>query len=620
MAESSSSEASVYESAHLGILLSHELYRLAGGIIPFGNDQTKNGSTIKNINQVANNIALVASSLKNIIPLLRATRAIQSREAVETAEQIAIEFDSLVGEVGSKAASSKKTRSAVAKRNTGHGETRADMASELRRQFDQPRREGMIARIEYIRTTLAVFTETLSLARMVAAERSMRSASNIESRQISEREEQARMHVETLIVARQLALNVIKHLETTRGGSPGSPRSTTPIDSDSESEGHTTKRLTQYASTMISIIPHDDGILSRLMAAEDSAKSGTSHSNAAYVDQLLNRWMIPTEDCLPGPPDVARPRRFSSPNDTNTSISGDMAMVQFEEPTSIDSGSSPSSPIDAIVARATPSSPHQPRRGHTLPGPKAINPARQPELLRVKSDMDDHHGRAHTHLLPCMTFPPPPPLPRPIVTRIDYPGAQSPELYPPPPPESGPHALVVTSHSRRRSSSQRHGSLPVNYQPPYVTAVTDSDTDSDSSSSTGSSSPRSPSERTKHKRHARAAGLEIPWRLVLLPGPGGGQVSIWDFCDRYVVGPPERFAPGAAPVLQERMRQAYTPGVEAHTDISAAWINEESLMEREERYEQILDAEGRRWGWRVRRALKFVSQHSSTQKSPLAPC
>jgi len=600
MAIVDSTAATIYATAHLGIVLSNSLHRLAT------TSPTTTLTTSTNVNLIANSIVLIATALKRLVALLQSTHDIQNAEAVETAEQIAVDFQTVIEEIGRQVldASTLEQESYGQDRETDGDGTDSDnkcsgVVDKLDGHFSTRTTKRLLAQLEFIRATMALFSETLALALLRVSQRQNRSAGVWSAGTNTTLEEQGRMHVETLLVARELSLNALKHLDST----------------DDESKHLSNKLVARNGSTTLGMTPHHDGMLSDLLAARRNDGSEILYSTASYVDQLLTRWTQPSRPVSPevtaGQRDSLRLRRYSSPADTNTSISGDLQMVHFEEPKVMESAL----PLDSPTLRAQYAGNKQSM--HTSSSPASIN-QELPAVVRAKSGPGSHDNHSRLHMHPSLSFPPPPPPLYPPVIRLgnNVAGLYDPSASSTPGSVAQFHSMALHRQGGERPP-RRQASLPTNYHQPYATAISDTETDSNTSSSTRSSSPTFGRRRPRRKHRSSSHDLGIPWRLVLHSSPGDGQPSTWDFCDSHVVGPPERFAQ-SGPLLQERMRQAYTPGAAAHTDISADWVQEEALKQAGEKYEQITGKDGRRWGWRIRRALRLVSVTGLAQTRPSA--
>jgi len=597
MVDVDSAAATIHATAHLGIVLSNSLYRLA---TTSSSNTTTTLTTSTNVNLIANSIVLIATALKRLVALLQSTQHIQNAEAVETAEQIAIDFQSLIERIGRQvvaaSASSEQEPYGRNEKNNGNGKdkTRLDVVDKLDGHFSSLTTKRLLANLEFIRANMAVFSETLALALLRATRRQNPSAGVWSAHTSAQLEEQGRMHVETLLVARELSCNTIMNLEATGDEAQHLSNGLSPPE----------------ASIAFGIIPHREGMLSSLLTARQTDDSEMLYSTVSYADQLLIRWTQPSRHLSPeamsGQRDTLRLRRSSSPADTNTSISGDLQIVQFEEPKVIESSSPLSSPV--LRAQCT---------GHeqTLHSPIVIN-EELPGLMRAKNGPTSHDNHSRFHMHPSLSFPPPPPLPYSPITRLAYSG---PGLYNPNASSTLGNEAQSRSVALQREGGERpprrQASLPINYHQPYATAVSDSETQSNTSSSTRSSSSTFDSRYTRRKHRLSSHDLGIPWRLVLQSNPVDGNSSIWDLRDRVIVGPPERFEQGG-PLLQVHMRQAYAPGAAAHTDISAEWVQEEALRRAAEKYEPVAGRDGKRWGWRIRRALRYVSMMKHVQAAP----
>ena len=183
--------ASIVGIAGVGIKLSKTLYQVGH----------KTVSADHNIHRVATNVTLFSGMLKQVGAVLHSSESLHTPEAIETVEQIVRECEITFKEI---------TTIVVSATNTDKTDDRPIGANNRRRRlsvltrakwyFEQPKVDWLLAQLECLKTTLSLFIQTLGLAALTA---SLKQAESNKTHLV-ERIESERMHVETLIMARQI--------------------------------------------------------------------------------------------------------------------------------------------------------------------------------------------------------------------------------------------------------------------------------------------------------------------------------------------------------------------------------------------------------------------------------
>ena len=627
--------ASVIAVAGLGIKLSKTLYQVGH----------KTANAGHNINRIATNVSLFASMLKHVGSVLDDAHSLHSPEAVETVKQILNECEAVFQEITNIIVLAKDKSEGAKEPPLANGsKRRISMIARAKWYFEGPKAERLLAQLEYLKTTLSVLLQTLSLAALNAKIK----ATLGESTQPSEIVQQEKLHLETLVVAQQLSVHVMQETEEKMEAERIRPSSPT----EEGVENRYPKLLTHGSSSSLQLVRFNSNDLNFLerrpsVLGEEGTPLDTMNSRSeACIQELLAKWTVSPEEKYNGTtnpavtaeePEVDReatpvPHRThfqqvteprSDAHEASTrapyanitsqlpepvgirgppqhlmTSQSDAAALPYTDSVSVRSGSSlgyPSSEIESTSNRII-----SPRTAleRSITNPEA-------DGMPVLNMFHDHHGL----------------IPQPQGNHSSYVGPLRLLQAPIPTGPRQPAALAPYMAGAAAASGNAHLDPGwSNYRQPYVSdedstwSPSDSD-DSRPASRAGKTLTRmrrgsnlshalQSSKQGHHRPHDSGHwgdigdGLDIPWRIRV------SSTKYFDFRDDKLVGPRTPYLP------QES--KAWIYGHEAaRTEISTKWVCKEALNEM--RYphtelrgsQEINEIIGEEGGWRILQPLKF---------------
>lgn len=636
--------ASVIGVAAVGVKLSRTLYTIGG----------RAAGAKHNINRIATNITLFSSSLKHVGHVLGDSQSLHTPEAAETVQQIMDQCERLFEEIARMASGSRNPRDSHSLIAANDSKIRMTILNRIRWSFEQPKVEGLLAQLEYLKTTLCIVIQTLSLAAITAKTRQEAVPSEQQLDQVKEE----RLHVETLVWAQQLNITIMNEVCVTSNVS-SRQHSPSPDDSlsDDASDNRSPKLLTFGEEVSPASLVRLGGHLDFLDSAIRNNTETPEHAinlPADLVDELLQRWtrlpiaqtahlleaQIPEPDDLTGaavkvqgsPPSVRA--RGSS---LDTVHEGEMQPPDLKlEKVDTPSPSSYQEPAQ-FSHFLDPNTAHRPRQGASpdiampveLPteplavppppmGPAMLlsrtisNPEQDlPPRLQITPHTHPVHGHTGLIVSPVSNDSPPP-----QGRSMTAPGAN---------PQS-PSTINYYTSGNGSQSGPRPLSQNTNYRRPYVSSVrgdspppdySDREDFVDRQRQTPGKTPvrrdsglaQTPQSTPHPRRDSRAsiseAGLEIPWRIRI------SKNRYFDFLDSKIVGPRTPYKPAES--LDWILGHP-----DARTEISKEWVTEAALAELrcaffELNPQELRSVAAQGWVpcevgvWRILRALTYVS-------------
>jgi len=639
--------ASILGVAQVGVYLSQKLYAVGSSA----------AAAPHNIHRVATNVTLFAGLLKHVANVLEGSRKLISCEAEDLVRRVVGECEVLFKEIeGMLGSAGEEDVKSGTEKPLGRSKRRLSVLRRVKWRFEQPRADWMMAQLEYLKTTLSVLIQTLNLAAVTAQVRKaeVHDLAEAERRKEEDKMRQERVHVEALVVARQLSMIVLKQFDKDEEDEE---------ESDDSETTNKPKLLTQGLTDSAVVVKNDTAkdLLDDLSNEKDVVSPIMRHSHA-IVDTLLSRWTIlppPYTDQMQG--DSSPVQEMNGEELPQTRRSTDRGEETLSEQTK---------PSANVGLRLTESTSSMSRSSNSTSTPPPPQNTRAPQSKRSSLTVNTISSLARTTstpepssapplyinsyvargLDPSSTWnqPPPympvePPAPDYAVARPTSQPAQSHPrslTLPAPLPRPGHSSISSPSstisrhnqngphHSRTAPSLLPHNS---NYQAPFISdwESTISLSRSNSSSSSRSSSPSTPGTQRYHRRQSH--GLNIPWRIRVLSSAAGiASGRYFDFVDSSIVGPHTPFLPSKEAVDREYSDSglratAKDPG--AITEIKTAWVAEKSLRVAGWRYSIFWGAgaeppapldggyrderEGVQ-GWRIQGALTVVSLDDSS--------
>lgn len=476
--------------------------------------------------------------------------------------------------------------------------------------------------------------QTLNLAAITAQ---VKEAEIPEEHGIVEEVVRERLHVETLIVAQQLSVNILQESQDKYAEELESNPEASAANSEMALDQRYPKLLTQGSQTSLQLVRLGDGTLEFLdrrpsgPSEEGAPLEQTTSRSEAFIDELLHRWTVP-------PPRKIRSRGGRHARDAEYQEQGLVLEKRAQRPTldqkvmdPPDSGAqtpelqlqlveSPEEQPDATgilpptssgsldpkfgPPRSRKSSQSNDQLGH-LAAPDQLAPP--DTLVRTRSNPEcdgmqdleafqDHHGlnqpepRQHVNV---PYFPPPPPMPQSFWST------------PPPAPN---HAYALTPYMPNTASkptSRKDPNRYANYRAPQVQSDASSSLSSDSEyektqRAKGHSRRGSKDSKHSYKDSGIGEGLDIPWRIRI------GKTKYFDFRDDKLVGP-------RTPYIPSESRAWIQSQENARTELRKSWVNEDAIIEKRYKYRDLREERDGAYAgadedsWVILQPLKFVS-------------
>lgn len=542
----------------------------------------------------------------------------------------------------------------------GRRSRRLSVLHRVKWYFEQPKVDYVLAQLEYLKTTLSVLMQTLSLAAFLASQPYDNEPTEQEKDEESKRVEAERTHIETLVIAQHLSVVVLDQIQDRKIHEH--PQSSDESESTVESRG--LKLLTSGASPSTSVVRLGDGhlgFLERRGSGEGDGAVPHVSKSQIFIDELLCRWtrspeepfnandysekldserhgfpfghespLTPngenreddedeTADSLPN----LQLHPVESPETIKPETLGAVPSPRLLDPNATprprgSARSSPSPMSDAPGMYPSPSSqiPANPQANSKVALARTFsNPEGDGAQLQLNT-FHDQHGLERQERPPSTVpslasgptrspaSPAPLPMPHSLSTLAYY-------TRSPVPSSTGG---VIASPQPGYPAKHFPPTYPANYRPPYVTSHCSSSSGSDSESVSPPSTPRdhrrrfSQARRDSHtSRRARdsgvGSGLGIPWRIRI------SGAKYFDFRDEKLVGPRTPLTP------TEPVSWMYSHD-NACTEISKRWVCEDAIREKRlpfvENHEEQDFAMGMGLGeddgsWKIHQPLKFVS-------------
>jgi len=620
--------SSILDIAQVGAYLSQKLYAVgSSAALPAPH----------NIHRAATSVTLFAGLLKHVAIVLEGNGKLLSREGEgfvgNLVGQCEVLFEEIEGMLGGGGDEEEEDKAA------GKSKKRVSMLRRIKWRFEQPRVDWLMAQLEYLKTTLSLLIQTVNLAAVTAQ---LRKTEVSELGEAGKRKEinsmgQERVHVEALVVARQLSMIALRQFdededeedEEAEGQSDDSERTNRP---------KLLKQGSTYNSTLVSKKNMAKDVLDDFSNGNDTLFPMTRHSHAV-VDTLLSRWTVlppPYTELGGGSPVEKIEEALSKQTKPLANVGLRLTESALSTSRSDNNTSTPPSPQNTKESRSKRSSLGVNNKSTLTRTTSTPEPSSVPSLhinsyatrvldpnltwhqpqpyLPVEMPLPDYTlprsiSRASQNQPRSLTLPAPTPRP-------GYPSVSSPES-------------TVSRHSQNRLHHSRTAPTPLspnsNYQAPFISdwESTVSSSRSSSPSSSRSSSPSTPGTN-RHRR--RSQGLEIPWRIRVFSSSAGiASGRYFDFVDSSLVGPRTPFLPpteALARIYSDTGLRATAKEPGAVTEIETAWVAEKSLRVTNCRYMQFWgaraeppapldggyrdDREGEQ-GWRIQGALTMVS-------------
>ena len=655
----SNNVASVLALATVAVKLSRTLYHVGHNTVSAGH----------NINRIATNVTLFASILKHVGATFQDSRSLHSAEAVETVEQIVEESNILFKEITSTVISAtNKTKEEPVGAN-GRRSRRISVLQRAKWHFEQPIVEYFLAQLEYLKTTLSVLVQTLSLAALLANLRYNEGRDGRDKTTGSSKVDEERMHIETLVVAQHLSVVMLDRIQD-REGNEQDQRVSSSDESEITGDSRQPKLATQGHSPFTSMVRLGDGnlgFLERKGSVDGEETLPNISRSQLFIDELIRRWTRPPEQlftlvsqdaCRQLDPEGQQfpfekaasltPSEESSEDEDDTGESvPNLRLHPVESPDTIIPEASENASSEWLLdPNATPR-PKDSNRSTPSPTPKApsafssashqTNPQANSKAVLARSTSNpegdgaqlqldtfhDHHGLERQERPPS-TVPSlasgvtrsaasPAPLEMPMPNNLS-----SLAYYTRSPVPSSTGSLIASPPSSYPRTNYPP-SYPKNYRPPYVSShCSSSSDDSDSGTHSSPSTPRERRRRFSPERRASnmskpsdrdsgiGSGLGIPWRIRI------SGTKYFDFRDGKLVGPRQPYTP------TEPLSWVYSHD-NACTEVSKRWVCEEALHEKRLRFVETHEEPDFAMGmgleeddgsWRILQPLKFVSKIS----------
>lgn len=555
------------------------------------------------LNRVACNIAMFSTTLKHFASVAQANQDLLSSEGREIATLLMEQIDGVFGDFTNMAVKVRQSFPNADKPVVAGGTRprRASIIKKVKAFFEAPQVNTLLAELEYLKSTFSLLIGTLTLAVTTARARkeSIQNADQTMSSETSRRLEDERIHVETLIMARQINMNILIQKGADEVRPDNMPMTPTSSEDSYEEVKHPQLLLPaprprpQASTSLMRLGDPSNDFLHRAFPDErepndigDEPRSILKTPNNQIIDQLLGRWTRLNEiEINMQKPEEQKPREKKPEQATTGTRKEDRPAAQSERSAPELTLSKVESPEGIVVKPQQ--EPHS-----LMPRAPLPPPPRNTANLRVNS--------VNSKLAPSPILPLPlhrsmstpngelaymtvrAPSPKPTMTNAmtipnrDYPMTQYYSGRSGPSPNVSPYGSYSSHYPEKK---QRR-----NWRQPHVSA---------SASENGSESGESPDEEGR-------IGLGIPWTIKV------GE-RYWDLLDGQIIGP-------RTPLLPTETLEDLYRAKNAKTEITTTWVSEDAMKEAKMQYrlftmrDAFTPAEEKRFV--VDRALGFVSLKS----------
>lgn len=574
MAEVIGLVASLITVAGVGAKLANKLFKIGDRAIEADHQ----------INKVAINISMFSSTLKHFAMVAQQNQDLLSIEGSEIATLLMEQCKGIFEDFTQMAVSAKDSCSDPANIKSGRMPSRQEIIKKIKAFFQAPKVNTLLAELEYLKSTLTLLIGTLTLAVTTAHAREMSIKSNNleQTMETNTRLQNERIHVETLIMSRQMTMNILiaKGADEVNHDSQLSP---TASEDSFEDVKHPHPLLLQPApsTSLMRLGDPKNNYLHRAFPPasiqpqkeldEEDLRPIISTSHSQIIDQLLGRWTRLDEV-------------ESEMQHPESSSSGDTSGMNGKAGKNGDSKTN--SRDDSLLGSPVAISPPELTLSRVeSPDQITPTPSNHNGTSTINGQLSDRRGSSLSSAIP---LPPPPRNTRNLTMNS--------KLTP------GPH---VPSYHRSMSTSgidrvQQVPFRPVSPQPQPANAMTIPNRNVDIVSSsrrhrynnyspnvspTGSWQPAAPVRRPRWRNwhqpevadsdpeqgtddsvdEEARLGLGVEWTIR-----SGGRY--WEILDGKIIGPRTPFMP------TETMEQLYAKA-DATTDIDQSWIRMEALSE-----------------------------------------
>lgn len=555
------------------------------------------------LNRVACNIAMFSTTLKHFASVAHANQDLLSSEGREIATLLMEQIEGVFGDFTNMAV---KARSNVDKPVFG-GEKRPrrqSIINKVKAFFEAPQVNTLLAELEYLKSTFSLLIGTLTLAVTTARARkeSNQNTDQTMSAETSQRLQDERIHVETLIMARQINMTILMQ----KGTSDEARQDSMPISPTSSEESFEEVKHEQLllpgppsrtSSSLMRLSNPRNNFLKRAFPGEEESQHFgdiprsilTTPANQ-IIDQLLGRWTRLNEIEInmkkpeeQKPPENKSEQASREPRKEGRTVAHreqsapELKLSRVESPENI-IAKPPQEPPPGLRPRVPPNSPLPP-------------PPRNTANMRVSS-VNSKLSPAPNQPIPLHRSMSTPsgefaplnvraPSPKPTMVNAmtipnrDFSMTQHRNDRPGPSPNVSPLNSYSAQHTPKPPKKQRR-----NWQKPHVAA---------SASENGSESGESPDDEGR-------IGLGIPWTIKI------GE-RYWDLLDGQIIGPRTPLLP------TEKLEDLYRVK-NAKTEITTTWVSEDAMKESRLQYriftmrDPFTPGEEKRFA--IDRALGFV--------------
>lgn len=595
MAELVGVVASVIAIAGLGARLSKSLYTAGDKAI----------SADHNLNRVASNVALFSGTLKYFATVLQANERLFSDEAKNVALHLLSECEDVFRDLAQLAVMAKgkedKREAPPGFPNPssppgmgGQRPRRLSMVNRFRAYFESPKVELMLCSLEYLKSTLQLLIQTLLLAAATAEAKERQPAEAAVPRETTLHIEHERMHVETLIIARQLSVNILQQKLTQQRDEDQTGRFSPTLSEASSADGTKHVQLLEappstssLARTGANSIPFLDRGLEQSAGIQAHPAQFVSHSQ--IIDQLLGRWTRLSEV----EQEIERCRRRGDQAEPSNQSSNppDLVLSKVESPdelanltpTSSRGQLEPNTGQHRAMPQTTSSLPPPPKG----PAPRYSINGKLPTFNRTLSAPEYEA----IHLMRTMS-------PQPNADNmLTLHSGNGPRQPPPNPYKSSSQQMMLHKGSSPAVSPKNSYHQPdgfSNYRSPHVDCE-------DDTSETGSSF------------EDEESGLRVDWTIT---GVVGGIERRWDMMDHKVIGP-------RTPLIPTESVEFLVKHIIGKTEIRETWVSEQAMkgsgfpytqeLRRRSEYDlpQSVNVKPQRF-FIVQQVLRWVSNATST--------
>lgn len=301
----SGTTASILDVAQAGVYLAQELYAVVASTATPALPPPALPPP-HNIHRVAGDIALFVSLLKHAAAVFASEQSgaaevrLWSAEAEELVGSVVGECEALFREVEAMLGENRKEDHEHA-RETGQklAVGKKKKVGALQRVlwcFEQPRVQWLLARLDYLKITLSVLLQVLNLAAVTAQVRGNEMREGHVGDEERARVRQERVHVETLVMARQLSLITLKQHEDEEAGEESGGDESEEESDDGDEAKREPKFLTQASKTSSTVLTvkrrlENTNILDEF-SDEQMALSPILRHSTTIVDRLLDKWAL----------------------------------------------------------------------------------------------------------------------------------------------------------------------------------------------------------------------------------------------------------------------------------------------------------------------------------------